>query len=126
MLRDPWQVETREHDNPARPVVLRTTLLPIGDVMLAVDCSWWRRASQHDRQKLLAEHCVAITAHLTRRDRVAKFGGLAGALAGAGLAWVAGLPLPAVVPGTALVGWAAACLSTARQLRAGLCGTHRT
>lgn len=126
MLRDAWQVETREHNNPARPVVIRATLLPIGDVMLAIDHGWWRRASQRDRRVLLAEHRVAIAAHLTRRARIAKFGGLAGAAAGAALAWVAGLPLSAVMPGTALFGWAAVRLSTARRMRSALCGTLRT
>lgn len=125
MKRDPWQVETHEQDDPVRPVVLRTTLLPIGDVLLAVDRGWWSRASWGDRQEMLAAHRAAVMAALARRDRVATLGGLAGAAGGAALAWAVEWPLPAVMPGTALLGWAAARLAQVHRLRAGLAGTRR-
>jgi fatty acid desaturase len=120
MPRDDWQVETCEHDNPARPVVLRTTLLPIGDVMLAIDHGWWRRASQRDRQLLLAEHRAAIAMHFIRRARIATLGGLAGAAAGAALAWVVGWPVPAVVPAAVVIGLALARVAIASYQKRGL------
>jgi hypothetical protein len=126
MLRDAWQVETREHDNPARPVVLRTTLLPIGDVMVAVDRGWWRHASQRDRQILLAEHRAAIAMHFARRARIAMLGGLAGAAAGAALAWAVEWPIPAVAPVSLAAGWALARISAASRLKAGLFSTLKS
>jgi hypothetical protein len=126
MLRDAWQVETHDRDDPVRPVILRTTLLPIGDVMLAIDRGWWRRASQHDRQVLLSEHRAAIAIHLSLLGRVATLGALAGAAAGAALAWVAQWPMPAVVPAALVAGWVFARNAIAGRLKTGLSGTLKS
>jgi hypothetical protein len=125
MPRDDWQVETHDRDDPARPVILRTTLLPIGDVMLAIDHGWWCRASQRDRQVLLSAHRAAISMHFARRARIATLGGLAGAAAGAALAWVVEWPIPAVAPVSLVMGWAFARITTTSRLKAGLFSTFK-
>jgi hypothetical protein len=123
MPPDAWQVETRAQDDPAGAVVLRTTLLPIGDVLLVVDRGWLLAASVKERQAVWAAHRRAIARHLARHGRVAAITGLAGAAAGGGIAWAAasatGLPLAAILPGTALAGWVAARLLVVRRLRQG-------
>lgn len=126
MLGDAWRIATHEHGDPSRPVVLRTTLLPTGDVLLAVDRGWWREASARDRRALLAAHRAAVAIRLAQHRRIAALASLSGAAAGAGIAWATGVPPLAVMPVMALAGWAAARLARleiARRLRVGLSGT---
>jgi hypothetical protein len=104
---DPARMDTDVPGEPGAPprVVLRSSVFATGDVLLAIERSWWEGTPPAERAALAAAHLEMTARRLRRQLHLPAFVGAAGGLATAGLGfWDGSTWIGAAAPFVAVAG----------------------